>query len=78
MPLSDKTNHLSSNDHKNKTKQQQIWCEDCGKNIGDKTRHFQRETHKAHAASRTASHTTSHAASTQLRAQLCTLVKWLM
>ena len=62
MPLSDKTNHLSSNDHKNKTKQQQIWCEDCGKNIGDKTRHFQRETHKAHAASRTASHTTPRAA----------------
>ena len=44
MPLSDKSNHLSSNDHKNKTKQQReaahICCEDCGKYISDKTRHF--------------------------------------
>ena len=29
MPLSDNSNHLSSNQHKNKTKQQQVWCEDC-------------------------------------------------
>ena len=33
MPLSDKSNHLSSDQHKNKTKQQHIWCEDCGKYI---------------------------------------------
>ena len=45
MPLSDKSNHLSSDQHKNKTKQQQIWCEDCGKYICDKTRHFQSEVH---------------------------------
>ena len=67
MPLSDKTNHLSSNGHKNKTKQQreaaQICCEDCGKCISVKTRHFQCEIHKADAAPRTASHTTSHTAS---------------
>ena len=60
MPLSDKTNHLSSNDYKNKTKQQQIWCEDCGKYISDKTRHFQSEIHKTRAAPRTTSHTASH------------------
>ena len=44
MPLSEKSN-LSSDQHKNKTKQQQIWCEDCGKYISDKTRHFQSEFH---------------------------------
>ena len=43
MPLSDKLNHLNSDQHKNKTKQQQVWCEDCGKNISDRTRHFQSE-----------------------------------
>ena len=46
MPLSDKSTHLSSDQHKNKTKQQHIWCEDCGKYISDKTRHFQSEIHK--------------------------------
>ena len=45
MPLSDKSNHLKSDQHKNKTKQQHIWCEDCGKYISDKTRHFQSEIH---------------------------------
>ena len=45
MPLSDNSNHLNSDKHKNKTKQQQIWCEDCGKYISDKTRHFQSEIH---------------------------------
>ena len=45
IPLSDKLNHLNSDQHKNKTKQQQIWCEDCGKCITDKTRHFQKEIH---------------------------------
>ena len=72
MPLSDTSIHLSSDQHKNKTKQQReaalIWCEDCGKYISDKTRQFQSEIHKAHrashtdphTASRTASHTASH------------------
>ena len=45
MPLSDKSNHLSSDRHKNKTKQQHFWSEDCGKYISDKTRHFQSEIH---------------------------------
>ena len=45
MPLSDKLNNLNSDQHKNKTKQQQVWCEDCGKYISDKTRHFQNEIH---------------------------------
>ena len=60
MPLSDKSNHLSSDQHKNKTKQRHIRCGGCGKNICDKTRHFQSEIHKPHTASRTASHTASH------------------
>ena len=45
MPLSDKLNHLSSDQHKNETKQQHVWCEDCGKYISDKTRDFQSENH---------------------------------
>ena len=45
MPLSDKSNPLSSDQHKNKTKQPHIWCEDCGKYISDKKRHFQSEFH---------------------------------
>ena len=45
MPLSDKVNHLNSDQHKNKTEQQQVWCEDCGKYISDKTRQFQSEIH---------------------------------
>ena len=48
MPLSDKSNHLNSDEHKNKTKQQreatQIWCEDRGKYISN-SRHFQSEIH---------------------------------
>ena len=48
MPLSDKSNHLNSDEHKNETKQQreatQIWCEDCGKYISN-SRHFQSEIH---------------------------------
>ena len=63
MPLSDKSNHLSSDQHKNKTKQQQIWCKDCGKHNSDKTRHFQSEIHKARRASHAAPHTSSHTAS---------------
>ena len=46
MPLSDKSSHLISQENKNKTKQQNIWCEDCGKFITDETRHFQSQTHK--------------------------------
>ena len=42
MPFSDKD---SQDDHKNKTKQLLVWCEDCGKYISDKTRHFQSEIH---------------------------------
>ena len=45
MTLSDKSNHLKSDQHKNKTKQQQNWCEGCGKYISDRTRHFQSEIH---------------------------------
>ena len=44
-PLSDKLNHFNSDQHKNKTKQQQVWCEDSGKYISDKTRRFQSEIH---------------------------------
>ena len=44
--LSDKSSYLISDEHKNKTKHQNIWCEDCGKYITDKTRLFQSETHK--------------------------------
>ena len=48
MPLSDKSNHLNSDEHKNKTKQKreatQIWCEDYGKYISN-SRHFQSEIH---------------------------------
>ena len=40
MPLSDKLNHLYSDQHKNKAKQQQVWCEDCGNYISDETRPF--------------------------------------
>ena len=45
MPLSDQSIDLGSDQHKNKTKLQHIWCEDCGKYISDKTRHFQSEIH---------------------------------
>ena len=45
MPPSDKLFHLNSDQHKNKTKQQRIWCGDCGKYISDKTRQFQSEIH---------------------------------
>ena len=41
--ISDKSSHLSSNEHKNCNNK--IWCEDCSKNITDKTRHFQSEIH---------------------------------
>ena len=47
MPLSDKSNHLTSDQHKNNTKQQHIWFEDCGKNKSDKSRNFQSEIPKA-------------------------------
>ena len=43
MPLSDKDSHLSSNDHRNKTKQLHVWCEGCVKYISDETTHFQSE-----------------------------------
>ena len=40
MPLSETSNHLGSDQLKNKTKQQLVWCEDCGKNISDKNKTF--------------------------------------
>ena len=43
MPLSDENFHLKSDEHRNKTKQQLVWCEDCGKYTSDKTSHFQSE-----------------------------------
>ena len=45
MHLSEKDSHSSSDDHKNKTEQLFVWCEDCGKYISDITRHFQSEIH---------------------------------
>ena len=45
MPISDKESHLNSNEHKNKTEQRRVWCEDCSKYISDTTRHFQKEIH---------------------------------
>ena len=43
MSLSCKNSLLNSNEHKNK--KNKVWCEDCGKNISDKTRPFQSEKH---------------------------------
>ena len=45
MPLSGESSHLNSDEHKNKTEQRRVWCEDCNKYISDKTRHFQSEIH---------------------------------
>ena len=45
MPLSEKSSHLNSDEHKNKTEQRRVWCEDCNRYISDKTRHFQSEIH---------------------------------
>ena len=45
MPLLEKSSHLNSDEHKNKTEQQRVWCEDCNRYISDKTRHFQSEIH---------------------------------
>ena len=61
MPLSDKLNQLNSDQHKNKTKQQQVWCEDCGKYISDKTRHFQTEIHTLRSQNNQISHATQNA-----------------
>ena len=44
MPLSDKKSRLNSDNHKQRIKEH-VWCEGCGKNISDKTRHFQSEIH---------------------------------
>ena len=40
MPISDKSSHLNSDEHKNKTEQRRVWCEDCSKYISDTTRHL--------------------------------------
>ena len=45
MPLSGKSSHLNSDEHKNKTEQRRVWCEDCNKYISDKTSYFQSEVH---------------------------------
>ena len=45
MPLSDMSYQSSSDQHKNKTKKQHNWCEDCSKYESDKTSHFQSEIH---------------------------------
>ena len=45
MLLSGKSSHLNSDEHKNKTEQRRVWCEDCNRYISDKTRHFQSEIH---------------------------------
>ena len=45
LPLSDKSSHLNSDNHKQRLKEQHVWCEDCDKNISDKARHFQSEIH---------------------------------
>ena len=65
MPLSDKSNHLSSDHHKNETKQQHYWCEDCGNDFSDKTRAFQSESHHRHQqsnrqSSRSFAHNSAH------------------
>ena len=36
--------HLNSDEHKNKNIK--VWCEDCGKNITDNSRHFQSGVHR--------------------------------
>ena len=41
IPFSDKNSQLNSDGHKQRIKQLLAWCEDCGKYISDKTRHFQ-------------------------------------
>ena len=61
MPLSDRVNHLYSDQHKNKTKQQQVWCEDCGKYISDKTRPFQSEIHTLRSQNNQISQATQNA-----------------
>ena len=45
MPLLEKSSQLVSDEHKNKTEQRPVWCEDCNRYISDKTRHFQSEIH---------------------------------
>ena len=44
---SSKSDHISSINHQEKLNHytQRVWCEDCGKLISDKTRHFQPEKH---------------------------------
>ena len=68
MPLSDKSSHLDSDEHKNKTKQQReathIWCEDCGKYISN-SRHFQSEIHTLRSQNNVTQNATALAFSTQ-------------
>ena len=64
MPLSNKSNHLNSDEHKNKTKQQHIWCEDCGKYISI-SRHFHSEIHTLRSQNNATQNATALAFSTQ-------------
>ena len=73
MPLSDKTNHLRSNDHKNKTKQH-IWCEYCGKKRHLIKQDISKVKFTKPTQLRRELRTQLH---TQLPTQLCTLVKRL-
>ena len=45
MPLSGKSSHLNSDEHKNRTEQRRVWCEDCNRYISDKTRYFRSKIH---------------------------------
>ena len=45
MPRADKEFHLNSIEHKSRTEQRRVWCEDCSKYISDTTRQFQSESH---------------------------------
>ena len=64
MPMSDKSNHLNSDEHRNKTKQQHIWCEDCGKYISN-SRHFQSEIHTLRSQNNATQNATAIAFSAQ-------------
>ena len=44
MPLSDKENHLNSNEHKNISREK-VYCEDCDKYVDNINRHLESETH---------------------------------
>ena len=57
-PYEYKSNHLNSDEHKNKTKQQHNWCEDCGKYISI-SRRFQSEIHTLRSQNNAAKNATA-------------------